>query len=191
MPTAPWTPDQAGWAVQFARSKGVTVITHLPDDITDELAPSRMLLRVDVATYRHRLPEAVMSCSQTRPTAASIPMLRRTHSSTPIKRGRIGSPGGPDDEAGEALAVRLISQSDHGLHVAPRGAVRRGHVRAVGQRLRFLGILLLGAARQHLERTDHDLGLPVPLAPMSSFSHVSASPPGKRLSMLRAAVAAL
>jgi GNAT superfamily N-acetyltransferase len=35
-PTAPWTPDQAGWAVEFARSHGVTVITHLAEGRTDE-----------------------------------------------------------------------------------------------------------------------------------------------------------
>jgi GNAT superfamily N-acetyltransferase len=36
-PTAPWTSDQARWAAQFARSKGVSVITHISADRVDEL----------------------------------------------------------------------------------------------------------------------------------------------------------
>jgi len=36
-PTAPWTVDQARWAVEFARTMGVPVITHLGTDRADEL----------------------------------------------------------------------------------------------------------------------------------------------------------
>ena len=36
-PIAPWTPDQANWAVRFARNKGVSVITHISADRVDEL----------------------------------------------------------------------------------------------------------------------------------------------------------
>lgn len=36
-PTAPWTSDQARWAVEFARSKGVPVIAHIGTDRADEL----------------------------------------------------------------------------------------------------------------------------------------------------------
>jgi RimJ/RimL family protein N-acetyltransferase len=34
-PNGAWTPDQAQWAVDFARTHGVTVITHLATDRTD------------------------------------------------------------------------------------------------------------------------------------------------------------
>ena len=36
-PSAPWTSDQARWAVQFARGTGVSVITHVSADRVDEL----------------------------------------------------------------------------------------------------------------------------------------------------------
>jgi RimJ/RimL family protein N-acetyltransferase len=36
-PSAPWTPDQTRWAVQFARSMGVSVITHISADRAGEL----------------------------------------------------------------------------------------------------------------------------------------------------------
>jgi len=36
-PSAPWTPDQARWAVRFARSKGVPAITHISADRAGEL----------------------------------------------------------------------------------------------------------------------------------------------------------
>jgi RimJ/RimL family protein N-acetyltransferase len=36
-PTAPWTPDQARWAVEFARTAGVSVIAHIETNRADEL----------------------------------------------------------------------------------------------------------------------------------------------------------
>jgi GNAT superfamily N-acetyltransferase len=35
-PNGSWTPDQARWAVDFARTRGATVITHLATDRTNE-----------------------------------------------------------------------------------------------------------------------------------------------------------
>ncbi len=77
-PTPPWTSDQARWAAQFARRKGVSVLTHISPDRVDELQiladagfiAARREVRVDVDVDRAlakigeaRLPPGVVAIS--------------------------------------------------------------------------------------------------------------------------------
>src|SRR5262245_63337596 len=71
---------------------------------------------------------------------------------------------------GMSPAARRINRGSHrddGLEVAlDRGAVLRrrsalGRLWVLGRRLDLLGVLLLRAPGEHLERRDHDLGLPM------------------------------
>ena len=51
-PNGRWTPDQARWAADYARSNGVTVITHVAADQTDE---SRILVDAGFAAARREV----------------------------------------------------------------------------------------------------------------------------------------
>jgi RimJ/RimL family protein N-acetyltransferase len=51
-PTAAWTSDQARWAVEFALSSGLTVITHVSADRVDEL---RILADAGFTTARREV----------------------------------------------------------------------------------------------------------------------------------------
>jgi RimJ/RimL family protein N-acetyltransferase len=77
-PTGRWTPDQARWAVDLARSNGVTVIVHIESDRADELrilaeagfTPARREVKVEVdldtalaAIGNARLPPGVAAIS--------------------------------------------------------------------------------------------------------------------------------
>lgn len=51
-PNGWWTPDQARWATEYARSNGLTVITHVAADRTDE---SRVLIDAGFAAARREV----------------------------------------------------------------------------------------------------------------------------------------
>jgi hypothetical protein len=79
---------------------------------------------------------------------------------------RATRPGGevpsPDGSHGDDGLERLVVGG--ALRAADGRRLVRGAVGRIGDGLGLLGVLLLRAAAQHLERGDHHLGLPMPLA---------------------------